>query len=161
MTRILGLTLALILIVAPATRAQTVSAYPQECAATDYSGYFYGELPFGGFGFDYVQSPTTGGLVMDRFGMLHPGPRVDSPPPVAAERPRAAVQPTVTRTKSKRAAARPVHQLPTGSLSRGASNGVILYSPELRYETYGGGYARSPYGTNDYGSMYKGWPLGY
>jgi hypothetical protein len=101
--------------------------------------------------------------------MVQEVPRVNSQPNFAFQRPRAAVaeQPRATlqakamRTKAKRVAARPIYQLPTGSLSWGAAENVILYSPDLRYETYDGGYARSPYGTNDYGSMYKGWPLRY
>ena len=40
------------------------------------------------------------------------------------------------------------------------ARGVVLYSPALRYQNYGGGYGRGPYGSIDCGMMYKGMSLG-
>jgi hypothetical protein len=66
-----------------------------------------------------------------------------------------------SRTEAKRVQAQPRYQLPTGSLYWSGANSGILYSPAMRYQTYGGGYARSPYGAVDHSIMYKGWELGY
>jgi hypothetical protein len=57
--------------------------------------------------------------------------------------------------------ARVGYQLPTGSLNWPGASRVLLYSPALRYENYGGGYGRGPYGTIDCGMMYHGMSLGY
>jgi hypothetical protein len=70
----------------------------------------------------------------------------------------------ITRTSgssSNRAKAKPRYQIPTGSLGWNGANGVILYSPAARHETYDAGYARGPYGVVDYGHMSWGWPNGY
>ena len=59
--------------------------------------------------------------------------------------------PGTSRSTSNRTKAKPRYQLPTGSLGWNGANGVILYSPAMRHETYGAGYARSPYGVVNYG----------
>ena len=55
----------------------------------------------------------------------------------------------------------PGHQRPTWSLDWAGASGVLLYSPELRYQNYGGPYGNGPYGSIDCGMMYKGMWLGY
>jgi hypothetical protein len=172
MSRSLGLVVACWLILGPAaaSRAQTD-------AAGRYDGGWYGfgvypddALPSGAFGMDYVQVVPSGYLMMDRFGMVYQAPVIVSQAAAPLARSNANVnvrretrpkpaRPTTTRRRRPQT---PVnYQLPTGSLHWPAGEGVLLYAPALRYQSYGGGAARSPYGTIYYDSMYKGWPLSY
>jgi hypothetical protein len=169
MNRTLGVICASFLILGATTagRAQTDAFGRYENGSHDYGIYPYGDEPYGGFGMDYVQAPSSGGLVMDRFGMIHEAPVVGSRPVVAAERVsvRSETRSRSARTRPRRAQAqaqaRGNYQLPTGALRWKGGEGVLLYSPALRYQSYGGGAARSPYGSIDYGSMWMGWPLSW
>jgi hypothetical protein len=127
--------------------------------------YFYGYEPYGGFGVQYSQPLRDGQLLTDRFGMVYmvsaprTAPQVE-PAPLSASVPGS---PRVRRSRSDKSAAQaqPRYHMPTGSLAWPGGNGGILYSPAMRYQSYGGGYAASPYGTIDHSIMYKGWALGY
>jgi len=163
MTRFYGSLLAGILFFewAGAAQAQLVSGDPYEPGSA-YDGYFYGNEPYGGFGLEFNQHVPDGSVIMDRFGMLYVAsrartPQIMTPPPSAPTRPRV----RESRSDTRRVQAQPHYQLPTGSLYWPGANSGILYSPEMRYQSYGGGYGRSPYGSVDHGSMYKGWWLGY
>jgi hypothetical protein len=161
MTRVLGLTLVMVLMLgwASRTRAQTV-VDPYRMEASIYGDVFFQLEPYGGFGLESVQAPMAGSVAMDRFGMLHGTSRVASGPRVAAAR---------SPSKPSRASgysggsrvSRTQYSLPTGSLSWPGASRVILYTPAMRYQTYGGGYARGPYGSVDCGILYKGMSLGY
>jgi len=50
-------------------------------------------------------------------------------------------------------------QLPQGQLYWPGSSLAPGYTPFSRYQTYGSGYAQSPYGSNFYGGYYKGFPM--
>ena len=120
---------------------------------------------YGGFGFEYAQPVPNGGVIVDQYGLLRATPYVESAAaapaaslPVVTARPRA--QTRVSR--STYGAPLPArYQLPTGSLGWTAGNGGILYSPGMRYQSYGSGYGHGPYGVTDYGAMWKGFPAGY
>jgi hypothetical protein len=105
-----------------------------------------------------MQRPLLGSVVMDRFGLVH-GPMDARPAPPPPQPPR-------SRTKTGRttASGRVVptrYPLPTGSLNWPGASGVVLYSPADRYQNYGGGYGRGPYGSIDCGMMFRGMALGY
>ena len=113
---------------------------------------------YGGFGLEYAQPLANGGAVMDQYGMWHGVPSVtrrslpsSSPPPLPApaRTSRACLAPrcAVSRDISS----------PTGSLGWTGANGGILYSPGMRYQSYGNGYGHGPYGVTDYQYMWKGW----
>ncbi len=51
-------------------------------------------------------------------------------------------------------------QLPTGQLYWPGSGVSPNYSPYSRYQSYGSGYSRGPYGSNFYGGLWKGFWLG-
>jgi hypothetical protein len=114
--------------------------------------------PYGGFGLEMMQTPIAGTVIVDRFGLVHGNPHIELPSHVMAPSPRTKVSRYAPR---RRVAARVGYQLPTGSLDWAGASGVILYSPALRYQNYGGGYGRGPYGTMDYGMMYHGMSFGY
>jgi hypothetical protein len=113
--------------------------------------------PYGGFGLETAQVLTEGAVVVDRFGLAHGNPRAQRSQPVTVPRPRA----KTSRAGQGRRVARVGYQLPTGSLDWAGASGVIFYSPAVRYENYGGGYGRGPYGSVDCGMMYHGMSLGY
>jgi len=157
MPRMIGLILVLILPVgmpAPAQAQMTMADY-YGMEDNGYGGSFSGYQTHGGFGLGYSQEAVAGGVIMDRFGMPYRIPDVGPAPAVAAPRARAGR----ARAGSRRAAAPSQFPLPTGSLYWPAANGVMLYSPAMRYRAYGSGYGRSPYGSVDHSIMYKGWPL--
>jgi hypothetical protein len=161
MTRTFALTATILLSHALATSIQAQSTrYDDGGFDPTASGILnYGTMPNGSFGIEYGQPLRAGSLIMDQYGMVYATPSSElAPRPVFA-------QPApVTRTSgsaSNRAKARPRYPLPTGSLGWNSASSVILYSPATRHETYGSGYARSPYGVVDYGYMSKGWPFGY
>ena len=52
-------------------------------------------------------------------------------------------------------------QLPQGQLYWPDSYLTPNYVPLNRYQSYGSGYGRGPYGSNFYGGYYKGFLLGY
>jgi len=166
---------------APA-HAQTTMADWYGVEDYGYGGYSSGYQTYDGFGAGYIQAVVGGSVIMDRFGMLYRIPDVAPAPTsegrrtedggrkklngssdvVAAPALRAArARAGRARAGSGRVAAQPRYQLPTGSLYWPAANEVILYSPAMRYQSYGGGYGRDPYGSIDHGTMWKGWPLGY
>jgi hypothetical protein len=80
-------------------------------------------------------------------------------PPAAVTPRRRAAKLDISQTS--RRSSKTANSLPTGSLSWPGSNNVILYSPGLRKQGYGGGYGLGPYGSIDCGIMYKGMWLGY
>ncbi len=168
MSRLSGFVLAGIVIfgLAGAAGAQVVDSDPYESGSA-YDGYFYSKSSpgDGGFGLGYAQPVREGSLVMDRFGMFYmaPAARTASPPDTTAavSAPVRRRRGAPSRTEAKRVQAQPRYQMPTGSLFWSGANSGILYSPGMRYQTYGGGYARSPYGAVDHSIMYKGWELGY
>jgi hypothetical protein len=167
MNRAFGLVLAVVLFsgLNTTTRAQT------------------DDPPFGGFGYDYAQVPPSNSIVLDRFWMpvqtpavgTAPAPAIRTSPTatVVTTQPRAAaamtrprVDPAAKRTARahRRYGMVPMqgsYQLPTGSLYWPAAAGVSLYSPAQRYQSYDFGYDKSPYGSIEYGSMYKGFLMGY
>ena len=113
--------------------------------------------PYGGFGLETIQTPIAGTVMLDRFGLVHRAPHREPSLRIPAPRPR-------SRSSGSRPAARTArigYQLPTGSLDWTGTSGVVLYSPALRYQNYGGGYGRGPYGSMDCGMMYHGMSLGY
>jgi hypothetical protein len=133
----------------------------------------------GGFGFEYTQPIPSNSYVLDRWWMVQPTPVVGTtlPPSTVVEQP-APVQPANPRRVTRairtgrsfsRVSGRPysrtgmqaTNPLPTGSLYSPAMVGVPLYSPEQRYASYGQGYGLSPYGSAEYGALYKGLPWGY
>jgi hypothetical protein len=161
MTRSFALTATILLSYALATSAQAQST-PYDDGGFDptASGVWnYGSMPNGSFGIGYAQPLAAGSLVMDQYGLVYVTPTVESAP-----RPVVAQPAPITRTSgpiSNRTKAKPRYQLPTGSLGWTGANGVILYSPATRHESYGSGFARGSYGVVDYGYMSKGWPIGY
>jgi len=159
MSRMFGLIVVLIVLggVPDPAHAQTTMPDYYDMESDGYSGYFSGYQTHGGFGLGYSQAATAGALMMDQFGMQYRLPDVAPAPTVAAPRARAGR----ARAGTRRAAAPSQYPLPTGSLYWPAANGVILYSPAMRYRAYGAGYGRSPYGSVDYSTMYKGWLLSY
>jgi hypothetical protein len=134
---------------------------------------------FGGYGFDYVQTVPSNSYMLDRWWMVTETPTVGTvPPPAATAQPRRVAQvvpatrvaPTTRVARAgRRVGGRGVtrvstvqwtYPLPTGSLSWTGAGAVSFYSPDQRYESYESGYARSPYGSIDYGMAYKGYSLG-
>lgn len=131
---------------------------------------------YGGFGQSYTQPIPANSYVLDRWWMLQATPSVGGawPYPSAGYNPY-----TVPATGPRRmsrvrrangrfsSATRPTSAmpetapLPTGSLYWSTRPGMPLYLPSQRYAAYGQGYGVSPYGSADYGSMYKGYGWGY
>jgi hypothetical protein len=153
MTRPLGLILTMVVMLCLATtaRAQTV-ADPYTMEESTY-GEHLSQMPPGGFGLETLQLPRAGSFWMDRFGMIHRMPVVTTAPGVSAARP--------SRSGTNGRVVRMQYQLPTGSLYWPGAGEVILYSPAMRYQTYGGGYGRGPYGSLDSGIMFRGMALDY
>jgi hypothetical protein len=113
---------------------------------------------YGGFGLQYAQPVVNGGVVMDQYGMWHDVPYVPYVQPAAPVAPaRPVVAARTSRSTRRVAVGQPRFQLTTGSLGTTGSNGGILYTPGMRYEAYGNGYGRGPYGVSDYSHMWKGW----
>jgi hypothetical protein len=163
MIRTLGLTVALVVPLSLATTTHAQMA-PYDAGGTPspyYGVSAYGGQPFGGFGLDYAQRAPSGGMVMDQYGMWHAVPYVESAPTVAAVAPQPRTR--TTRSASRRVAvkvAQPRYQLPSGSLGLSGANGGILYSPGMRYQSYGSGYGW-PVGVIDNSGMWHGMPSGY
>ena len=130
---------------------------------TDADASAYGESlaqiePYGGFGLEMMQTPIGRHRHARSLWIGSPSSVcVSHRCRVAAPRPRVRSSRSGPATRTARVG----YQLPTGSLDWPAASGVILYSPALRYENYGGGYGRGPYGTMDCGMMYHGMSLGY
>ena len=136
-------------------RAQSVDG-PYGLDPASYGPWLDRLGPAAGFGLETVRAPLAGTIVVDRFGLPHAVALPAAPP-------RRAVR---TGTKASRSAptgraGRGLYSLPTGSLDWAGTRGVILYSPALRYQDFGSGLGRGPYGSVDCGIMYKGWPLRY
>jgi hypothetical protein len=49
-------------------------------------------------------------------------------------------------------------ELPVGQLYWPGAYLAPSFTPDSRYQTFGSGYRRSPYGSNFYGGYWKGWP---
>lgn len=165
MTRTFALTATIVLSHALAASVQAQSTPYDDSgfvpSATGISSF--GTLPNGGFGVEYTQPVVAGSWIMDQYGMVYAAPTVDPTPPPVDAKPATAARPA-TRTSGSavnRTKAKPRYQLPTGSLGWSGANGVVLYSPAVRYESYGSAYGRGPYGVVNYGYMSRGWPLGY
>jgi len=163
MTRILALTVAIVVPLSLATKAQAQwTPYNAEGGANSYYGVSaYGSQPYGGFGLNYSQSVAAGGMVMDQYGLWHATSYVAPAPtrPAVFAQPQARTR--TTRTASRRNLAQPRYQLPTGSLGLSGGNSGILYSPGMRNQSYGSGYGSSPYGVIDNSGMWHGMPTGY
>ncbi len=163
MSRILGLTVALVvpLCLATTTNGQT-TPYGGGGQPNPYYGVSaYGGQSYGGFGFEYSQAQPASGMVMDQYGLWHAVPYVESAPPVAVAQPQQRAR--TTRSTSRRVAtkvAQPRYQLPTGSLGLSGANSGILYSADARYRSYGSGYGW-PVGVIDNSGMWHGMPSGY
>jgi len=165
MTRTLALTAAILLSHALAASVQAQSTpYDDGGFVPPANGVSnYGSVPNGSFGVEYTQPVVAGSWIMDQYGMVYTVPTVE-PGPRAADAKRATAARTAPRmsgSTANRAKAKPRYPLPTGSLGSSGANGVVLYSPEARYESYGSGYGRGPYGVVNYGHMWWGWPTGY
>ncbi len=158
MARPLGLTLAMVVMLGPATmsHAQT-AADPYRMEESTYGEHLDRLGHHGGFGLETTQAPRAGGVWMDRFGILHQTPIVAPAPGVKAARP--VVRPSRSSTSER--TARSNYQLPTGSLNWPGASGAILYSPAMRFQSYGGGYGWGPYGSVDCGIMFRGMSLDY
>jgi hypothetical protein len=161
MSRAIGLALAVVLLVgvSSTSHAQMTSGSDDEMGTSGYGGHSYENPAFGGFGMDYMQVPQAGTFQMDRFGGVYavPGSYPGMPQVFTAA-------PARTQSNNSRSGATSVrarYRVPTGSLYWPGAGGVLLYSPQLRNASYGSGYARSPYGRIDYGTMWLGWPIGY
>jgi hypothetical protein len=133
--------------------------------------------PYGGFGMEYTQMVPANSYVLDRWWTVQATPSVGTmmPPQMVVQQPaQVQVQPVNPRRAARavragRSFSRGVAQgygqaglqsatpLPTGSLYWPTPPGMPIYSPAQRYAAYGQGYGISPYGSADYGSMYKGW----
>jgi hypothetical protein len=156
MCRLFGsIMLVVVLSWARPAQAQMTLDEPSMPDASGYGEYTYGYQTYGGFGFGYSQEVPAGAAILDRFGIAR-GVRAVAPPYVSVT-PR--VRARDARGSAGLVAARPRIALPTGSQYWPGANGVILYSPEIRYRSYGDGYGRGPYGSIDHGIMYKGWLL--
>lgn len=132
-------------------------ADPNRSVATSYGDSIYQIEPYGGFGLETMRTPLAGTVWLDRFGMVHTTEPAKPLPRVAPRRPGTKA---IGAAASRRVSQTPA-PLPTGSLRWTGSSAVVLYSPSLRYQSYGGGYGRGPYGNVDCGIMYKGMSLGY
>jgi hypothetical protein len=152
----LGLIAVVMIGVSPPANAQ-MADHPYGADASPYGMSPDRLEPYGGFGLETTQIPMAGVVVIDRFGLAHGNPRALLSEPVPVRQPRA----KATRSVPGRRAGRLGYQLPTGSLDWAGASGVIVYSPVMRYENYGGGYGRGPYGSVDCGMMYHGMSLGY
>jgi hypothetical protein len=153
MIRNLGLAVAFVVIggLTPTSQAQTTPY--------DSGAQFRLNQSYGGFGLQYAQPVLSGGVVMDQGGMWHAvpyAPYVQPAAPVAPARPVVAAR--TSRSAGRVVVAQPRYQLTTGSLGATAGNGGIIYTPGMRHEAYGNGYARGPYGVSDYSHMWWGWP---
>jgi len=161
MTRNFALSLAILFAFSLATtsHAQTTPYGGYVPEAPGYGVSSFPGHPYGGFGLEYTQPVVAGSLVMDQYGLVYAAPSVESAPAVVTAQPQLQSRTRSSRSSSTRTVARPRYRLPTGSLEWAGGTGVILYSDATRYETYGSGYARGPYGVVDYSHMSKGWPL--
>jgi hypothetical protein len=153
-----GLTLAIVVFLGwtSQTIAQPVVVL-NGFVTTGYGDSIYANEPYGGFGMETIQVPLAGTFWVDRFGMVHATEPAQPLPRVAARRPGTKTTGTAASRRVWKTGAR----LPAGSLEWSGSSGVVLYSPWLRYQSYGSGYGRGPYGNTDCGIMYKGMWLGY
>ena len=158
MSRPRGLTLVIVLLLSCASRGNAQAVASRNGSGTNpYRGSTRRLEPYGGFGLETMRTPISGRLWQDRFGLGHA--TAPAEPPAAITRGRRAAKPVISQTS--RRASKTANSLPTGSLSWPGSNDVILYSPGLRHQGYGGGYGLGPYGSIDCGIMYKGMWLGY
>jgi hypothetical protein len=144
-----------------ASPAQAQEAIPDLYGVDDYLGGAFQGLPAdGGIGFESSQPISAGRFIMDQYGMLHRVPGIQPEPAPRVERARRSpIRAGSSRARFARPVAGPRYQLPTGSLYWPGADGVMYYSPLLRYQSYGDGYGRGPYGSVDHGIMYKGWSL--
>jgi len=180
MRRILGPILAMGLIVILGARASAQAQEGELSGGSIQGGISPFNLPFGGFGLGYTQVLPSDSYVFNRYwqvvatpsvGMMTPtvAPAQATEPVQKAVRPRAGKPARPARTAAMKARARTTVQapapmiepLPSGSLYWSGAAGIPLYSPAERYGSYGYGYGRTPHGTIDYGSAYKGYYWGY
>ena len=154
MKRILGLAVAIAMTpgLATTTQAQTMP-YGDGAMSPSYGVSSYGAMPYGGFGLQYSQALPAGGMVVDQYGQLHVIPYVASAAPVAVTQPQPPAR--TSRSGARRVLVQPRYQLTTGSLGSSGTNGGILYSPGVRYQSYGSGYGVGPYGVIDHRMMWK------
>lgn len=161
MTRIIATVLGAGLLwgLASAAHAQGAASYPPASGHMYYSPPVY-TAP-GAVGSQYVETYRTYG------GYNQPGvyggqpvaPTTIQPAPVAPARVRG------RQARRMRAYTQTYNQaspystpLPQGRLYWPGASMVPGYTPASRYQTYGSGYAVSPYGSNFYGGYWWGWP---
>jgi hypothetical protein len=165
MTRTLALTATILLSHALAAAVQAQSTPYDDRGFVPPANVIsnYRSMPNGSFGIEYTQPVVAGSWIMDQYGMVYRVPTIEPAPRAAEAKPALAARPgpRMAGSTANRAKAKARYAVPTGSLGSSGSNGVVLYSPEARYETYGAGYGRGPYGVVNYGSMWWGWPTGY
>ena len=114
------------------------------------------------FGGQYVETFPTFAESFDSTGAYTVQPGV---PYATQTRPAAVVRVRgrnlrATRTYSQ-APAPYATQLPQGQLYWPGSYMTPNYTPLIRYQSYGSGYGRGPYGSNFYEGYYKGFLMGY
>jgi hypothetical protein len=158
MLRIPGLSRAFVIAVGLTTTAHAqTTAYDPATAAGYGQTMWYGAQPSGGFGLEYAQPLAGGSVIMDQYGMAHGIPYTPYTESGQGVAPSRVAAPMRTMRSANRNAAQPRYRLPSGSLGATTTNGGILYSPAMRYQSYGSGYGYGPYGVTDYGYMWKGW----
>jgi hypothetical protein len=154
--RRLILAILLLLCSAAQSGAQTVVDRNRSARTTSRESVYPAE-PFGGFGLDVLRTPIASREWVDRFGMVHStGPAPTSP----VLTPRRSGSKTLARS-ANRGLSKNGNRRTNGSLDRQEVSEIILYAPEFRYRSYGGGYGFGPYGSIDCSIMYKGMSLGY
>ena len=162
MTRLLGIALGvgLLLSLVPVARAQGAASYPPA------SGHMYYNPPMytapGAVGSPYVETfPTYGGYYQPGYSAAQPvAPTTVQPAPAAGVRVRGrqARRPRMFAQGYNSMPAPYSYPLPQGRLYWPGAYMTPGYTPYSRYQTYGSGYAQSPYGSNFYGGYWKGWP---
>jgi hypothetical protein len=125
--------------------------------ASAYADSPYQIEPYGGFGLETMQTPFVGTVVLDRFGIVRGIPPAQPARRASGPRQRGKASAALPRNRTAPA----TYRLPAGSLNWAGTSRMVLYSPALRYQNYGGGYGRGPYGSIDCGMMYKGMSLAH
>jgi hypothetical protein len=158
MARPRGLTLATLIFLSFASPGDAQTPFTENGSAITNSRESVAPIqPYGGFGLENMRTPIAGREWVDRFGMVHTA----EPAPLSTVLAPHRVAKKVSSSPVNRKVSRTPSLLTTGSLNWPASSELILYSPEFRYRSYGGGYGYGPYGSVDCGIMYKGMSLGY
>jgi hypothetical protein len=165
MSRIAGCMLGfcLVLVLTSGAHAQSVLNYPPA------DGMMYTVPPEyaapGGLGAAYVETPpgSTVATAPDAYSAQPATPYYYRAAPAATRRAKALGARGVrsyTRGYSQPPAPYST-ALPQGQIYWPGSLMAPAYTPSSRYQTYGSGYGRGPYGSGFYSGYYKGFPMGY